>query len=154
MNLHFRRGMPEDGKQLLSLHTRAIMQLGKGFYTAKELTSWAHGLTAEGYGLRMTREYYDIAHLPEGTIVGFCATQDNSVTGLFTDPDYARRGIASQLLTRAVERQRAQHSGPLQLTASLPALDFYLRHGWKETRRWMEISRGGLSMAAVDMELP
>jgi len=144
VTLQFRPANAEDGRQLLSLHTRAIRKLGKDQYSEKELISWAYGLSAEGYGLQMREEAYEVAQLPQGTIVGFCATKANVLRGLFVDPDHARRGIGSQLLAR--------HPHLTHLTASLPAVEFYKHHGWVEVRRWKEMSRGGLMMWAVDME--
>jgi len=154
--LEFRPGAANDGEQLLSIHRRAIRELAKDFYSDELLASWEYGLVAEGYGIVMMEgEHFEVATQPDGKILGFCSTKDAEIKGLFVDPDFARRGLASLLFTRAAVRLReAQGNITLHLTASLSAVDFYRYHGWQETRRWLQPARGGLPMWVVDMELP
>lgn len=153
MNLQFRSGVAEDGERLLSIHRRGIMVLGKPYYTEDELASWAHGLTAQGYGQMMALgEIYEVACLPDKGIVGFCSTAHDEIKGLSVDPDYARQGIASALLARAVERLGIGRA--LKLNSSLPGVPFYAHHGWQETGRSLYNTRGGLKILAVDMVLP
>jgi len=151
VNLSFRAANPADGEQLLIIHRRAILELTGNFYSDEQLASWAHGLTAEGYAGRMQIEQFEVALL-QGRIVGFYVIKDRELSGIFVCADHARSGIGSKMMRRALDKLRRKYPvDPLRLTASLAAVDFYQKHGWREVRRCEEKSRGGLLISAVDM---
>lgn len=153
--LDFRPGTAQDGPHLLRLHQRAIFVLGQDFYDMKTLESWAHGLRVDGYRQVMEEgEQFELA-VSDDRILGFCSTKQTQIYGLFVDPDMARRGVGSALLARATKRLQATHPRQaLSLMASLAAVDFYTHHGWRETCRRADVTRGGLPMDVVDMEFP
>lgn len=92
---------------------------------------------------RITRQMYEdylellgrgwVAEV-DGEIAGFCYanSQDASIWALFMAQEYEGRGIARQLLDRAVEWLFAQGCQAVRLStgANTRADGFYARHGW------------------------
>lgn len=151
-DISFRNGLADDGNALLGIHRAAIRQLALNCYTQAVIESWVHGLTAEGYGQQMQEgEHFEIAER-QGEIVGFCASWENEITGLFVHPKAARQKIGSELLTRAVACLRVRSTLPLRLEASLNSELFYQSQGWKTKRQLMKPTRGGLEMTVLEME--
>jgi ribosomal protein S18 acetylase RimI-like enzyme len=72
----------------------------------------------------------------DGTVVGFAtwAEADGTVDleDLFVDPDYRRRGIASELVRRIAEVLRARGVQRLQVTANPHAMEFYRSAGFTD----------------------
>ena len=70
----------------------------------------------------------------DGTVVGFAtwAEADGTVDleDLFVDPDYRRRGIASELVRRIAEVLRARGVQRLEVTANPHAMEFYRSAGF------------------------
>jgi molybdopterin adenylyltransferase len=148
----FRPGRPGDGAALLKLHTRAVLLEGVHAYSPEIARSWAHGLTAEGYGRVMAQdEAFEVALIGDA-IVGFCSTKPGEIMGLYVDPAFMRRGIASALLDRAERRLLANGPRVLNATSSRTGLALYKRAGFLERRRYLKRSRGGLEMEVIEME--
>lgn len=60
------------------------------------------------------------------------------VSGMFTDPDYRRNGIAKELLSRVVEEARAYGCGTVQVTASDMGVFLYTDFGFVKNRNFMQ----------------
>ena len=88
------------------------------------------------------QDYYE-RHMADGTFVSWLAMDGDQIVGtsgmsfvekppyfgcpsgkmgilssMFTDPDYRRKGIAKELLSRVVDEARAYGCGTVQITAS------------------------------------
>jgi putative acetyltransferase len=96
-------------------------------------------------------EIFQIA-AAEGAIVGFCGFKLGVICGLFVDPDYMRRGVASQLLSYALSWMSDQKCQRVEIEATLTAVPFYQRHGFQVVATKSSATRGGLDMSLVDME--
>ena len=66
------------------------------------------------------------------------------IRAFFTHPDYARQGLASQLLNRCESDAMAAGYTRFQLTATLPGVPFYLSHGYRKLDlQTYELPNGG-----------
>lgn len=148
-----RRGTPRDGPGVLKVHRRSILALGRADYSAAEVESWAAGLAADHYDRAMTEPggSFMVAVDQGGTIVGFCSTKENEVTGLYIDPDWARRGLGSDLLGRAERAIAAAGHGKIRVGASLTGEPFYEAQGYRAVRRKAWETRGGLVIETLEM---
>ena len=72
----------------------------------------------------------------DGTVVGFAtwaeADGPTDLEDLFVDPDYRRRGIASELVRRIAEVLRARGVQRLEVTANPHAMEFYRSAGFTD----------------------
>ena len=108
------------------------------------------------------KDYY-IRHLADGTIVSWLAIDDTKIIGtsgmsfverppyfscpsgktgilssMYTNPDYRRKGIAKELLSRVVEEARKYGCGTVQITASDMGVLLYTDFGFVKNGNFMQ----------------
>ena len=151
-----RRGRPDDGTDLLRVHSSAILAAHGRGYSQEQLESWVDGLLAERYGEAMTtgEEDFLVAISGDDTVIGFCSHHDDRVIGLYVDPDWQRLGIASALLSKAESRILQRGHRRCRIEAALPSRSFYGSRGYSQTAEHSYATRGGLSVRVFDMERP
>ncbi len=59
------------------------------------------------------------------------------LSSMFTDPDYRRKGIAKELLSRVVEEARNYGCGTVQITASDMGVKLYTAYGFVHNGNFM-----------------
>ena len=107
------------------------------------------------------RDYYE-RHMSDGTFVSWLAMDGEKIIGtsgmsfvekppyfgcpngrigllssMFTDPDYRRKGIAKELLSRVVEEARNYGCGTVQITASDMGVKLYTAYGFVHNGNFM-----------------
>lgn len=148
----YRAGTPADGAAMLSIHTRAIELVAVREYGEEMARSWSHGLTAEGYSRSMAGgEIFELA-VCDSRVIGFCGYKNDEVCGLYVDPDFGRRGIASSLLERALRAIQRQGHTRIIVDSSITAVPFYRRHGFRVVRERTRMTRGGMEIPTADLE--
>lgn len=60
------------------------------------------------------------------------------LSSMFTDPEYRRRGIAKELLSRVVDEARAYGCGTIQITASDTGVLLYTDFGFMKNGNFMQ----------------
>lgn len=108
------------------------------------------------------RDYYQ-RHMGDGTFVSWLALDGERIVGtsgmsfvekppyfgcpsgkmgllssMYTNPDYRRRGIAKELLSRVVEEARAWGCGTVQITASDMGVLLYTDFGFVKNGNFMQ----------------
>ena len=108
------------------------------------------------------RDYYE-RHMADGTFVSWLAMDGGQIVGtsgmsfvekppyfgcpsgkmgllssMFTDPNYRRRGIARELLSRVVEEARKYGCGTVQITASDVGVLLYADFGFVKNGNFMQ----------------
>ena len=108
------------------------------------------------------RDFYE-RHMADGTFVSWLAFDGDKIVGtsgmtfmekppyftcptgrmgllssMYTDPDYRRRGIAMELLSRVVEEARAYGCGTIHVTASNMGVKLYTAFGFKHNGNFMQ----------------
>lgn len=151
---------PSDCPGLEMLHRRAILALAGGAYTEAECRSWAHGIRARIYArIAVSRETFVVAEMGHGPIGGFCSYARDGVTagricGLYTDPSFQGLGIATWMMTEAEQAMVLRGVENLVVEASLGAVTFYERHGYREVERSDRATRGGLMITVAHLTKP
>ena len=108
------------------------------------------------------KQYY-MSHMADGTFVSWLAFDGNKIigtsgmsfvekppyfgcpsgkmgllSGMFTDPDYRRKGIAKELLSRVVNDAREYGCGTVQITASNMGVKLYSNFGFIHNENFMQ----------------
>ena len=109
------------------------------------------------------QDYYN-RHMSDGTFVSWLAMDGNRIVGtsgmsfvekppyfgcpsgkmgllssMFTDPEYRRKGIAKELLSKVVEEARAYGCGTVQITASDMGVLLYTDFGFVKNGNFMQL---------------
>lgn len=108
------------------------------------------------------REYYT-RHMADGTFVSWLAVEGETIIGtsgmsfvekppyfgcpsgkmgllssMFTNPNYRRKGIAKELLSRVINDARAYGCGTIQITASDMGVKLYTDFGFVHNNNFMQ----------------
>ena len=108
------------------------------------------------------REYYT-RHMADGTFVSWIAVEGETIIGtsgmsfvekppyfgcpsgkmgllssMFTNPNYRRKGIAKELLSRVINDARAYGCGTIQITASDMGVKLYTDFGFVHNNNFMQ----------------
>ena len=107
------------------------------------------------------KDYYN-KHMADGTFVSWLALDGDTIVGtsgmsfverppifgcpngkmgilssMFTHPNYRRKGIAKELLTRVVDEAKEYGCGTVQITASDMGVKLYSAFGFKYNEKYM-----------------
>jgi putative acetyltransferase len=121
--------LPADAKPLFELRRRSILALAPYGMPAAQAEAWAADLTAVGMKRKLRDLEIWIAAL-NGTVVGWGAIRGDRLEGLYTDPDFAGRGIGTALLGLLEGLMRERGIRAVSADSSANAAAFYLRRGY------------------------
>ena len=124
-----RRAGPADAPQLLEVRRRSITILAPQGMPIAEVESWATKLSVAGMEQKIRTLEIWVAEI-DGRAVGWGAIHGDRLEGLYTDPDFARQGIGTELLAKLEALMRARGIGRIDAEASANAEGFYLRRGY------------------------
>ena len=142
---------PADGEAILRIHRRAVLLDAVRAYSPAMVRSWADGMNPDYAGrAEAAGSAIEVAEL-HGAVVGFCDVRGDEIQGLFVDPGFTRRGIASGLAERAFDRMRAAGHHQARVVAALSGVGFYEAVGFRPVRGIRHATRGGLVIPVLEM---
>jgi putative acetyltransferase len=130
-----------DAKRLFELRRKSILALAPQGMPVAHAEAWAADLTAVGMKRKLRDLEIWIAAL-NGTVVGWGAIRGDRLEGLYTDPDFAGRGIGTALLGLLEALMRERGIPVVCADSSANAEAFYLRRGY--TRNGPQTPEGAL----------
>jgi putative acetyltransferase len=119
-----------DATQLFELRRKSIIALAPKGMSVPQAETWAANLTVAGMERKIREMEIWVAEL-NGRIVGWGAIRGDRLEGLYTDPEFAGRGIGTELLTKLEGLMRERDIRTVSTEASLNAEGFYLRRGYE-----------------------
>jgi putative acetyltransferase len=122
----------DDANRLFELRRQSITELAPKGMSMAEAASWAEKLTVAGMERKIYEQEIWVAEVSE-TVVGWGAIRGDRVEGLYTDPEFAGRGIGTELLGLLEALIRGRGISAVCVEASSNAEVFYLRRGYERT---------------------
>ncbi|WP_246308325.1 GNAT family N-acetyltransferase [Halosimplex rubrum] len=124
-----------DTAPLRETHVAAIEAFGPEAYDERAVAAWAdRGDDPSLEGLDDPDTYWVVAERGEGPPVAGFGRLDaaaGEVVAVYVHPDCARSGVGSAVLASLEGYARGAGLNELALTASLNAVGFYERHGYR-----------------------
>ena len=121
-----------DANRLFELRRQSITELAPEGMSIAEAASWAEKLTVAGMERKIRELEIWVAKVSE-TVVGWGAIRSDRLEGLYTDPEFAGRGIGTELLGLLEGLMRGRGIPAVSAEASSNAEVFYLRRGYERT---------------------
>lgn len=142
-----------DAAQILDIHSRSVRELCSGDYSAEQIEAWIGKRTPEDTALRIARHPFFVADL-DGTLTGYATYNVNSseLLSIYVDPEFARQGVASELMSKLLADARSKGLTALWLDASFTAVPFYEAVGFKGTKETTH-AFAGVPLECVRMEM-
>ena len=138
----------EDCSAIRDVHVRSVRGSPAHDSDAKGIDNWLSKKTLDDYEADMKATSFVIAEDGD-QIVGFGAIDIGkaTVTSVFVDPQYARKGIGRAILKELESMARTAGLKVVSLQAAGPAINFYQKVGYTGDARgemepsWMEMSK-------------
>jgi GNAT superfamily N-acetyltransferase len=129
MNIIIRQFIPEDVRPAQEMIYRTIRISYASFYSPREMEFFFNEHTIENI-LKESDEGYTVVALDGDKITGTGTLSGPHIGRVYTDPAYQGNGIGRRIMTALETKARADGIARLDLCASLPSKEFYLRMGY------------------------
>ncbi|BCJ33040.1 N-acetyltransferase [Actinocatenispora thailandica] len=130
-----RAGVPEDTQRLLAIQRAASLAGYQHIFPAEQYPFPDQQVLAECWTMLTDPACQVLVGVgDDSTVVGFVARQAESISRLYVDPAYWRRGYGARLLAAAVDGARADGHRTARLWVladNRNARTLYERHGWR-----------------------
>jgi GNAT superfamily N-acetyltransferase len=148
-----RTATTSDFEAVDRVHTAAIRALAGTHYDVETIADWSGALDPDLFSRAIATTVYLVA-LSSGEVVGFAQldVEAGEVRMLYVEPGWAGKGVGRQLLDELERTAREHGVERLGLRASLNAVPFYARCGWREVGPITHALRSGREVACVLME--
>jgi GNAT superfamily N-acetyltransferase len=142
-----------DGKAVLEVTQLSVAGLARGHYSEEQISGWMGERTPAYYEDIIAHGLMVVAERG-GVIVGFVDSEPGELTRLFILPEAAGSGLGKRLLEIGIEHARRGSKGGVKVEATLNAVQFYERFGFKATGTGHGThTLGGPPIPIVHMEL-
>ena len=147
MNIQFRRLTENDLETFIEIRITQLREEGAN----------------DDFDLKPALKDYYNRHIADGSFISWLAVENDTIIGtggisiiekppyfgcptgkvgllssMYTYPDYRRRGIAKELLSRVVDEARQQGCGTIQITASDMGVKLYKSYGFTHNGNFMQ----------------
>jgi putative acetyltransferase len=130
MKLTHRLATLGDADRLFEVRRGSIIVLAVRAMSVADANCWAARLTLAGMRQKL-RELEVWVTEAEGAVAGWGAIRGDRLEGLYTDPEFANRGIGTELLRWLEALTRKRGFSVIEAQASANALHFYLQRGYE-----------------------
>lgn len=142
-----------DLAQLWEVRTRAVRASCADHYPPAVIDTWCASAAPASLPLLVQTGGAVVAE-EEGRVVGYAVLNvtTGEIDAAFVEPSHQGRGIALQLLRQLETLARGRGLLRMFLSASLNAVPFYERAGFRQVREEIYPHRSGIGIRSVFME--
>jgi len=147
-----RKALETDAEQIWSVHTASIRHFCSKSYTRDQIDEWIGFLAPERYLEPIRRLEFVVAEV-DRQVQGFCILnlETGELHAIYLAPAAARHGLGSKLMTWAETTARQHGWAELFLKATLNAVPFYEKCGFRIERTTNHPLPSGTPRACVEM---
>jgi GNAT superfamily N-acetyltransferase len=131
--IRVQRATTVDLPEIAALHVASISELCAAHYTSEQLTHWTAGLHAAAYAALLTSRAMFVAR-EASSLLGFGVVdaERGFIHATYVGPTAVRRGVGRSLMEAMEELALRFGCSELQLHATLNAIAFYERLGYRQ----------------------
>ncbi|WP_196137912.1 GNAT family N-acetyltransferase [Aliikangiella sp. G2MR2-5] len=129
-----RKAKVDDYGVMAEIHNRSISVLCRNHYSAEFISAWVSNPKIEKYRKREQSGCEFYVYVCDNRIAGFVSVnwQECLLEGLFVDPDFSGRGVASELVNFVFDMADKNANDHFYVESSLNAVGFYRKAGFVE----------------------
>ncbi len=147
-----RPAVEDDAEPLHRIFKTSVQQLAKNHYSPEQITAWSSRRKPKDYlpAIRLHKVWIaDVDRKPAGYVQ--LEIQTGEVQAVFVSPEYARKGVGTELMLFMEQVARKTGLTLLFLRASLNAVPFYQKLGYLETEKIVHRTDDGMEFDCVNM---
>lgn len=143
----------DDLARLWDIRTRAVRAGCATYYPPEVLDAWCASAAPASLP-QLVQAGGAVVAEEDGRLVGYAVLDfgTGEIDAAFVEPSHQGRGIALQLLCELEARARGRSLARLFLSASLNAVAFYERAGFRQVRAEIYPHRSGIGIRSVFMD--
>lgn len=120
-----------DYISIAEIYPRAVHEIGSTVYSQEQCLAWSDTEPNPEHWRKRCAIKQPFVYTLEGRVVGFCELDhDGHIDCTYIDPNYQRRGIASQLVSHAVEAAFQDGNERVYVEASICAKPLFEKLGF------------------------
>ena len=120
-----------DHIYIAKIFPRAVHEIGSTVYSQEQCLAWSDTEPNPEHWKERCEEKQPFVYVLEGRVVGFCELDpDGHIDCTYIDPDFQRKGIASQLVSHAVEAAFQDGNERVYVEASICAQPLFEKLGF------------------------
>jgi len=149
-----RRYRSGDHLSIAGIYRNAIHRLAAGDYTASQLEAWCGTKTDDDAWRKRCELKQPFVKVLDGRVAGFIELdRDGHIDCTYVDPDFARRGVMSEIMEAVKDEARSLGLTRLFAEVSITARPFFEKHGFRHLRD-NEVHIGDVALVNFIMECP
>ena len=153
MELTLRAYQHTDARQIAELFSAAVHAIDETVYSAEQRSAWAPLPVDYALWQQRLQQKQPTVALSDQVIVGFIEFEaDGHIDCLYVDPQFQRKGIASQMLSTVLSSAAEKAFAVVYVEASKEARPFFCRFGFQQTAE-NRLERRGQTLVNYSMEL-
>jgi putative acetyltransferase len=143
-DIQLRPYVDDDAASTLATFLSAVTVTAASDYSPEQVAAWSapQERRLDQWNQRLAERGTIVATI-DGELAGFSDVSDEGyIDMMFVDPQFGRRGVASNLLEEAEGRALAHGATTLWTDASITARPFFERHGFTVIAEQHPVTRG------------
>lgn len=149
-----REANPSDYDAMDALFRSSARAFCSRSYSSQVIENWAGQPWPDRF--RKSKDSGDQQYVlvGDGNVVCFGSInlERHTLVSLFVSPQHSGKGIGERMIKFLLERAASSGIEWIKLDSSLNAVNFYVRHGFREIGRSMYRTTNGVEMESVQME--
>lgn len=122
---------PGDHVAIAEIFPRAVHEVASREYSEEQCRAWAEREPDSDHWERRCGRKKPFVYVVDGAVVGFCELDpDGHIDCTYTHPDHVRKGVATQLVTHAIEVAGSKGLERVHVEASLCARPLFEKLGF------------------------
>jgi N-acetylglutamate synthase-like GNAT family acetyltransferase len=120
-----------DHVRIAEIFPRAIHEIASSVYTEEQCNAWSEKEPNPAHWEQRCKKKKPYVFIQDGKVAGFCELDPNGhIDCTYVHPDYARKGIASQLVSHTVNVAKESGLKKVYVEASICAKPMFEKAGF------------------------
>lgn len=146
----------ENGDEFRELVRDSIEDIDRTEYSEEDMEYLIENIPELNMEFAEDDRFRYFVALEKGEMVGIAGykVESGTVSGVFTSPERKESGIGSKLLETLEENARSEGNDSMKVPASMDAVDFYIKNGYRKTeRKFKDVKGRDIEMEIMEKEL-
>lgn len=124
----------KDAKEISSIIQKTLFETNSRYYQKSVLNYLSNEYSPDNL-IKMAEKKELFVAIDNGIIIGVAAVEDNDISTVFILPEYQNQGIGKKLMKKVEDVAKNNGFREVKLNASINALEFYKKIGYKKGKR-------------------
>lgn len=140
--IHIRKLRPSDARKVSDLIRNTLYEVNSKDYPPDIIQNLCDSYSPENIIVKSTNQSIFVACDENQMIIGTVSLQDDTIEGLFVDPNVHHQGVGTRLMNHVESITRTNGYHIVQLASSITAFEFYRQRGYQTIKHASSLRYG------------